>query len=123
MKGIFVNEPGGVHYASLIVHGYKTIETRSKNMLKDLVGCRVAVVRTSRHGKPMVIGYTTIYLSSFCEAKRFDRFFNQHFVNSESMFAPHGKGKWFYFLKDSEPCTPFPLPDSAVRHGRSWCEF
>ena len=123
MNGIFVNSTPCAPYAELIVNGYKTIETRSKNMLKDLVGQRVAIVRTTRHGNTTVIGYATIYLSSFCSAERFDRFFGQHFVQPTSKYAPNGRGKWFYFLKDAEPCTPFPLPSSAIRHGRSWFEF
>ena len=43
MKGIFINEDG-VRYAEAIVDGRKKVETRSRNMLKSLVGDDVAIL-------------------------------------------------------------------------------
>ena len=71
MYGIYVNENGCTPYAELIVKGIKTIETRSRDMLKPLVGERVAIVRTHRNKKPMVIGYATISAKFFCKADQF----------------------------------------------------
>lgn len=124
MYGIFVNERGCIPYPFLLVCGYKTIETRNKNMLSALVGKRVAVIRTGRGRTPTVIGYVTITGSTFCKAEDFDKYFNQHCVQPGSAYAPqNGRGKWFYFCSDAETCDHFPLPKDAVRHGRSWCEF
>lgn len=123
MKGIFVNENGGVKYALALVTGYKTIETRSRDMLSALVGERVAVIKTRRNKKPEIIGYITITGKSFCAKEDFDKFFINHLVFPESAYAPKGAGKWFYYVGNPERCEPFPLPENAVRHGRSWCEF
>ena len=125
MYGIFVNENGCVHYADLIVDGYKTIETRNRNMLKDLTHTRVAIVKTRRNKKPMVVGYADIGEAYFCPVERFndDDVRNKTLIPEGSMYDCHGKGKWFYDLWNAERCDPYPLPADAVRHGRSWCEF
>lgn len=125
MKAAFVNQlsHAGVPYADLLVGGQKTIESRSRNMLSALVGERIAIVKTIKGKKPMVVGYVNIVRSSFCKAENFDKFFNQHFVPPGSAYDVKGRGKWFYFVENAERCEPFPLPAYAVRHGRSWCEF
>jgi len=122
MKGIFVNE-NSFHYAWLIVNGYKEVETRRRNMLSALIGERVAVIRTKRGEKPSIIGYVTIVSSEFCPASEFNKYFGKHFVLPDSEYACDGKGKWFYWLDDAYACVPQPLPENAIRHGRSWCEF
>lgn len=125
MYGIFVNEDGGVRYAEAIVRGYKEIETRSRNMLRDLTNTRVAVVRTRRNSKPTVVGFVTIGEAYFCPAERFctDDVRDLTLIPPGSKYDCNGKGKWFYDLWDPEVCTPYPLPADAIRHGRSWCEF
>ena len=125
MKAMFVNQQtySSIRYADLIVNGYKDIETRGRNMLSALVGERVAVVRTIHGKKPMIVGYVDVIGASFCKTEDFDKYFNRHCVCFNSKYAPHGKGKWFYYLANAEACDPFPLPASAIRHGRSWCEF
>ena len=123
MKGMFVNDNGCIHYAILLARGVKTIETRSRNMLSALIGERVAIVRTHRGKAPHIVGYCTITGSKFCKAEDFDKYFSEHYVSSQSKYAPDGTGKWFYFCSDAESCDPFPLPADAIRHGRSWCEL
>lgn len=123
MKAVFVADDHGAHYAEWIVKAYKTIETRRKNMLRLLVGERVAVVRTGNGRKPMIVGYVDIVGSSFCNEEDFPKHFNQHLVPYMSKYYVKTKGKWFYHLANAEECTPYPLPENAVRHGRSWCEF
>lgn len=125
MKGIFVNEDGGIRYAQAIVQGYKPIETRSRNMLSACVGERVAIIRTRKGKSPMVVGYASI---------PYGYWMPQDIMNGETMRSmtciPAGSqydsgpnGKWCYHMADPEECQPYPLPTSAVRHGRSWCEF
>lgn len=127
MYGIFVNERGAGRYATWLVSGVKTIETRNKDMLHELVGKRVAIVKTRDrclpHYAPMVIGYVTITGKSFCKAEDFDKHFKEHLVSEASAYSCNGKGKWFYYVADAEECDPFTLPADAIRHGRSWCEF
>lgn len=125
MKAMFVNQlsHAGIPYADALAGGYKTIETRSKNMLAALVGERVAIVKTIRNKKPVVVGYVDIVSASFCPAGDFDKYFNQHLVPPGSAYDCHGKGKWFYYCANAEKCEPYALPSSAIRHGRSWCEW
>ncbi len=123
MAGIFVNENGCVHYAELIVSGIKTIETRNRNMLKSLVGQRVAIVKTRRKKNPMVVGYVDITGSCFCPINMYEQYREKTCVLEGSIYDVHGKGKWFYYLENPEACDKFPLPKDAVRHGLSWCEY
>ena len=109
MKGIFVNENGCVHYADLIVSALKPIETRSRDMLGDLVGERVAIIRTRRNERPTIVGYATISYKVFCPVTLFSSYFNEHFVPENSSYDCHGKGKWFYgerSRKVQSVCTP-----------------
>ena len=127
MKGIFVNERGAGFYARWIVNGSKTIETRNRDMLSACVGERVAIVRTRKntipHTAPMIVGYVTITEKSFCKAEDFQKHFKEHLVLPGTAYDATEKGKWLYYLANAETCEPYPLPSSAVRHGRSWCEF
>ena len=123
MIGIFVNENGCIPYAALIVGGYKTIETRSRNMLKNCAGHRVAIVRTRRGKNPLVVGYADMVGNWFCSAADFRKYENQHCVPSGSLYDAAKAGKWMYEMRNAEKCVPFELPANTVRHGRSWCEF
>lgn len=129
-QGIFVNQLSlsGVKYADLIVDGIKTIETRNKNMLSDLIGLRVAIIRTVRGKKPTVIGYATITSANRYHGKWHDEHRNLTCIPEGSKYdfsdRPGARWtKWCYELSDPERCEPFELPSSAIRHGRSWCEF
>ena len=56
-------------------------------------------------------------------AEEFEKNFYKHLVPYWSNYYTSANGKWFYHLANAEECTPYPLPENAVRHGRSWCEF
>lgn len=123
MKGMFIN-CDGPDYAGAIVKRLKTIETRNRNMLRELVGEWVAVVKTKRGHKPMVIG--TVFVVSAQPIEKYEAFeFYREWtlIPRGSKFDFNGTRKWFYFLACGEPCEPYELPANAVRHGRSWCEF
>jgi len=123
MIGIFVNSDGCVPYADAIVGGYKRIETRNRDMLRDLVGKKVAVIRTRRGKNPTIVGYVTIDSKAFANVKEFELVRQYTLIPPGSKYDVHGKGKWLYSLRDAEQCEPYALPMDAVRHGRSWCEF
>ena len=123
MKAMFVNSNGGIPYARLITSGLKKIETRNRDMLRELCGERVAVVYTRRGKNPLVIGAVDVTGKYFAGVEQFKAERNLHFVPEGSMYDATGRGKWCYTLENAAVCDPFPLPDSAVRHGRSWCEF
>ena len=117
-QGIFVNENGGIRYAQAIVKGIKLYETRSKNMLSDLIGLRVAIVRTHRNKCPMVVGYVSAHRYNWKWLEE----------NRDKTLIPPGSAydtpfRWVYELANAKECEPFPLPANAIRHGRSWCEF
>ena len=124
MYGIFVNEKKhGVPYAIALVTGYKQAESRNKDMLSGLVGKRVAVIGTGDYDTPTIVGYVTISRKQFCSVEDFKRLYMYHLVPSGSEYDAKGRGKWLYWVEDPEVCRHRPLPASAVRHGRSWCEF
>lgn len=123
MYGVFVNENGGVPYAHAIAQGIKPYETRSRHMLRQLVGERVAIIRTRRGKTPTVLGYATISGAEFWTAAELDERRDLTLIPPGSAYDCKGRGKWAYCMTDPETCDPFPLPSDAVRHGRSWCEF
>lgn len=123
MYAIYVNEPGCIPYARLIAEAYKTLETRSRNVFKQIIGERVAIIRTSRHSQPMVVGYATISGAEFISRAEFQQLFNKHLVPPGSKFDCKGAGKWCYTMTAAEPCEPYLLPISRINHGRSYTEF
>lgn len=123
MYGIFVNENGGVPYAQAIVQGYKNIETRSRNTLKNLVGKRVAIIRTKRNKKPTIVGYARIREATFHTPEALDYLRDLTCIPVGSKYDCHGKGKWCYIMTEAEQCEPYELPSDAIRHGRSYAEF
>lgn len=123
MYAIYVNEPGHIPYARLIAEAYKTLETRSRNVFKQIIGERVAIIRTSRHSKPMVVGYATISKAEYVSKDVFQQLFSKHLVPPGSNFDCKGAGKWCYTMTDATPCEPYPLPQNRINHGRSYTEF
>ena len=122
MYGIFVNEDS-FPYAHKIVSGEKTYETRSRNMLKRLNGKRVAIISTRRGQKPMIIGYAEVFAVTYWSRETLDKFRTLTLIPEGSKYDCTGAGKWCYWMNDAEPCEPYPLPENAIRHGRSYVEF
>ena len=128
MKAIYVHEKAGEYYAHWIVYGEKTIETRTRNVLLSLVGETVAVVCTRNGHAPEIVGFVDITRYEFCPETLFNMYRPDTMIPMFSKYNRLGTrdgkpGKWFYHLENARPCKPFPLPENAVRHGRSWCEF
>ncbi len=126
MKGIFVNnEDGIVRYADAIVEGFKTVETRNRNMLSACVGERVCIISTRSGKKPVVIGSVVITHAFPMTRAWLEENRKQTLIPKGSKYDNNGEGKWCYFLADPVRfgIHSYPLPDNAVRHGRSWCEW
>jgi len=121
MKGIFVNEDGCIRYAEAIVSGIKKVETRSRNMLRNLVGERVAIVRTRRGKSPVIVGYADITAVWKYDAEQMNNIRKFTLIPSGSKYDTGSR--WCYWMSRAEKCNPYPLPKNAVRHGRSWCEW
>ena len=121
IKGIFINEDGCIRYAEAIVSGIKKVETRSRNMLKNLVGERVAIVRTRRGKSPVVVGYAYITAAWKYDAEQMNNIRSFTLIPVGSKFDTGAR--WCYWMSSAEKCDPYPLPKNAVRHGRSWCEW
>lgn len=121
--GIFVADDGRIYYADYIVDRLKPVETRSKNMLSAVVGLRVAIIRTGRGRKPMIIGYADVVSSAHKSGAWMEENRDKTMIPKGSKYDVSGSAKWCYFLENAERCEPFPLPENAIRHGRSWCEF
>ena len=92
-------------------------------MLKNLIGKRVAIIRTCRGKNPVIVGYVTIDKAWFCPAYDFDKYRDKTMIPAGSAYDCNTRGKWFYELSNPEECPAYDLPQNAVRHGRSYCEF
>ena len=128
MKAVFINEDHGLLYAHWIAEGRKLYETRTKNTLLPLVGERVALCSTRNGKAPEIVGYADVVNYFFCNAGLFEMYRPDTMIPEGSKYNKFGmrdgiSGKWFYEMANPETCKPFPLPSSAIRHGRSWCEF
>lgn len=124
IKAIFVNNTSatGKTFAYEIVHSNKPLETRKRNMLKHCIGCNVSIIETS--GKiPVIVGTCDIVKAEYKTAAWLNE--NRHLtlIAKGSKFDVTDGGKWCYYIENAAPCDPYPLPASAIRHGRSWCEF
>lgn len=120
--GIYVNSKK-VPYARLIIDGKKIYETRTRNVLRSLIGRRIAIVETGK-GSPAIIGFVTIDGADYFEHEAFERIRSLTCIPAGGAYDDLGKGKWCYKLSDPVKLDrPIPLPQDAVRHGRSWCEF
>lgn len=125
MRGVFVRSTLREPFAQMIVDGVKTIETRTQDTLKSLVGQRVAVVRTGHNG-PFVIGYVTIESCHECKCQAdWDMAIAETRVVrwSKYTWTTSTKKKFMYVLTNPERCTPYRMPQNAVRHGRVWAEW
>lgn len=123
MKGIFVHETKKEPYATLITMREKLLETRNRNMLSSLVGERVAIISTRASKVPMIVGHATILWAEFFSKEYLDVIRSETRIPVGSKYDCRNNGKWCYYMADAEQCEPYPLPTSAIRHGRSWCEF
>ena len=132
MIGIYVNSAKGINYAEAIVKGYKTIETRTRDTLKSLFKSsdtiRVAIIDTSAK-TPVIVGFVTLHKGYKVNRDEFrtDKYYNRHLVPEGSKYdiKPGAAFKWCYEITEAVSCceSPRKVPETAVRHGRTFCEF
>lgn len=130
MYGIYVKSTRSTPYAAAIAKGYKTLETRTrdvfKSMFKDRDTERVAIIETMR-GTPIIIGFCTLHRGQKVDRDTFhtDEYFNRHCVPFGSKYDVGSREfKWCYECSDAELLDrPVFLPKDIINHGRSYCEF
>ena len=117
MIGIFVNQTRHIPYAEAIVRGYKTIETRTRDMLGRFVGERVLIIATRKGMKPAIVGSVTIRGKRFYSQAELEELRNVTLIPPGSRFDCKGKGKWGYVLDEPEVLQrPIPLSEYNVMH-------
>lgn len=113
---IYVHNTKAVKYADAIVEGYKTIETRTRDVLGRFVGCRVLIIRTDDNKKPMVIGSVSITYDAYKSAEALDELRDRTLIPPGSKFDCHGCGKWCYFLRHATKFShEIPLSELRVK--------
>lgn len=125
MYGIYVQTTRAIDYAAALVGGYKKIETRTRDVLKNMDKSEpVAVIRTGRGHKPEIVGYVNIQPGYHCPADLFQNFNEYHLVPPGSKYDTDERGKWFYDVYDPVKLDePIELPKDRINHGRSYTEF
>ena len=108
-----------------IMSGKKKYETRTRDMLRSLIGQRVLLAETG-HGRPVVRCSAVIRSHSVIT----DRNYWTYFIRKDACIPAGSRYDWqpdtsvkhIYALSDVAPVPPFPVPD-GVRHGRVWMEL
>jgi hypothetical protein len=102
MMGINVrtDSRAGLDYASLIVTGRKTLETRATDSLAAYINRRVAIVRTGA-GPARAIGSVRIVAAYTVDGPRFRALERLHAVPAGSLYDVRPDGvKWCYQLAE-----------------------
>lgn len=122
MPVMFVHQTVAVPYADAIAAALKPIETRTRNVLRSLIGQRVAIART-RSGHPAeIVGYVTVTAATWATAAELDTMRNLTLIPKGSRYDCTGAGKWCYHLADAESRDPIRLDTlHIVRKNRSYC--
>lgn len=107
-----------------ILSGRKVYETRTRDMLRALVGQRVYLAETGR-GRSVVRCSAVIggpVVASSRSAWR--KFMRAACIAPGSMYdwKPKTKKKYLYPVMDVHPVPPF-HPAEGARHGRVWMEY
>lgn len=115
--GVYINTKSAP-FVRQILDLEKSFETRTRNMLKDLVGERVYIIETG-HGTPMVAGRATIASVEPVPYENEKMRESAKIIGTPYDIKP-GSLKWFYKLENVEKLSPVPVPDNRVNHGRSY---
>lgn len=112
-----------VPFLDLFLARRKPWETRTRNMLRALVGTNVMLAETG-NGRPLVrasafIGEPLVIRSR----EEWEKYRERCGIPSGSQYdwKPWTKQKYLYPITDVKACAPFRAPE-GVRHGRVWME-
>jgi hypothetical protein len=114
-------------FIAWIIAGLKTMETRNKNTLKQLIGKTVYFAETGKHKKPVV--YCSCIIGdpvTVIDKKTYNRYREQTRIVKGSIFdfTRGTKQKVLYPLLNVQPVkTPFSIPENAIRKNRTFCEL
>lgn len=126
MKAIFINE-SKVKFIDLMLNQEKLFETRNKDMLKGLFEPNniyefVALVSTG-NGKPIVKGYAFIRKGFPVSEPELNQIDSALYIKNTPYQCKPGKSKVLYSIESPVKCKPYQIPNNAIYHGRSWCEW
>lgn len=109
---MYVHSTKAEPYAELIAAGAKTIETRTRDSLRQLVGHRVGIIRT-RAGHPAeLIGAVTVTTSYRTSRDQYEDRRDRTLIPVGSKYDPNGlDGKLCYELADAVQTEPVPLSE------------
>lgn len=127
VKAFFVHEYRGYSFARQLANGFKTKETRTRRTLDRLCGPDpVYIIRTGRGRRPMIIGKCKLSGPVWYDVEKLHRpeTIDETFVFPGGPCDVETGGKWLYDVYDAKP-LPYdvPVPENAIRHGRTWIEF
>lgn len=111
-----------IPFLDLILSGMKAYETRSRDMLRSLVGQRVYLIETGTGPVPMVRASAVIASSRVVSFSDVAARQAACIAGTPYDIRPDGT-KVFYRLEDVQPVAPFPVPACRINHGRSYTEF
>lgn len=103
--GININDDTAP-WTDMILSGKKTIETRTNTRLSKYIGKRVGLVKTSKKGKAVLVGYATVGEPiKYDSPEAFNKDFDKHQVSPDNAFF-NGGIKYGYPLTDVKKCEP-----------------
>lgn len=109
-------------FLDLILSGSKLYETRSRDMLRRLVGQRVYLIETGTCPVPMVKASAVIASARSVPFSDVVARLSACIDGTPYDIKPDG-AKVFYRLEDVQSVAPFPVPACRINHGRSYAEF
>ena len=120
--GIFIN-CSSLPFIDWILSGKKPCETRTRDMLRSLIGRRVLLIETG-HGRKIVRGSAIVGEPIVVRSReQWEDLRHMHAISSGSAYdwKPDTKVKYCYPMLNVQPCAPF-SPKEGIRHGRVWME-
>lgn len=121
MYGLFINCKAAPFIAEILAR-LKRDETRTRDMLRAIIGQRVALIETGTGPAPIIRGYATIGTPRRVSFDDIDARRTARILGTSYDIQPGGT-KVFYPLLRVRPCKPYPLPTEHTNHGRSYTEF
>ena len=97
---IYIHDTKAEPFTDWILDGKKTIETRTRNVLYNMLGNRVLIIRTRSGHDAEIVGSVFINDYGFYTKEQLDEMRDKTCIAPESRFNECKAGKWCYFLKN-----------------------